>query len=84
MSNLDPGERFYIGVLGPFQLADFGAAWVLLYRPTSFVLALLRHGGALGDRFTELHIGLDHLGFSVSSRGELVAWEHRLEEFVVE
>ena len=84
VSNLDRSERFYTGVLGLFRLADFGAVRILLHRPTSFVLALVRHDGALGDRFTELHIGLDHLGFSVSSREELVAWEGRLEELGVE
>lgn len=82
--DLDRSERFYTDVLGLFRLADFGTARILLHRPTSFVLALVRHDGALSDRFTELHVGLDHLGFSVGSREELVAWERRLDELGVE
>ncbi len=48
------------------------------------MLALARHDAAHGDRFTELHTGLDHLSFGVDSREELVAWECRLELLGVE
>ena len=79
VTDLDQSERFYTDVLGLLRLADFGTARILLHRRTSFVLALVCHDAAHGDRFTELHTGLDHLGFAVSSREELVAWERRLE-----
>lgn len=84
VTDLDRSERFYSDVLGLIRLADFGTVRILLHRPTSFVLALARHDAAYGDRFTELHTGLDHLGFGVGSRGELVAWERRLDELGVE
>ena len=48
------------------------------------MLALGCHDAAHGDRFTELHTGLDHLGFGVNSREELVEWERRLEVLGVE
>ena len=84
VTDLDRSERFYTDVLGLFRLADFGTVRILLHRPTSFMLALVRHDAAHGDRFTELHTGLDHLGFGVNSREELVAWERRLEALGVE
>ncbi len=84
VTDLDRSEGFYADVLGLLRLADFGTARVLVHRPTSFMLALVRHDAAYGDRFTELHTGLDHLGFGVSSREELVAWEGRLEALGVE
>lgn len=79
VTDLDRSERFYTNVLGLLRLADFGTVRVLLHRPTAFVLALVRHDEAYGDPFSELRTGLDHLGFGVTSREELVAWEHRLE-----
>ena len=84
VTDLDRSERFYTGVLGLFRLADFGTTRILLHRPTSFMLALAHHEAAHGDRFTELATGLDHLGFAVDSREELVAWEHRLQALGVE
>lgn len=84
VTDLDRSERFYTDLLGLLRLADFGTARILLHRPTSFTLALVRHDEAHGDRFTELRTGLDHLGFGVNSRVELVAWERRLEALGVE
>jgi catechol 2,3-dioxygenase-like lactoylglutathione lyase family enzyme len=84
VTDLDRSERFYTDVLGLFRLADFGTVRILLHRPTSFVLALVRHDSAYRDRFTELHTGLDHLGFGVSDREELVAWQRRLEALGIE
>jgi glyoxylase I family protein len=48
------------------------------------MLALVRHDTAYGESFSELHTGLDHLGFGVNSREELVAWEFRLQTLGVE
>jgi glyoxylase I family protein len=84
VTDLDRSEDFYSSVLGLLRLADFGHARILVHRPTSFMLALVRHEGADTGPFTELHTGLDHVGFSVGSRDELVQWQHRLEELGVE
>ena len=75
--DVDRSERFYTDVLGLVRLADFGTVRILLHRPTSFMLALVHHDAAHGDRFTELATGLDHLGFAANSREELVTWERR-------
>ncbi|WP_159083726.1 VOC family protein [Nocardioides terrigena] len=84
VTDLDRSEDFYTSVLGLLRLADFGHARILVHRPTSFMLALVRHEGGDPGAFTELHTGLDHVGFSVGSRDELVRWQHRLEELGVE
>lgn len=84
VTDLDRSERFYTDVFGLLRLADFGTVRVLVHRPTSFMLALARHDAAYGGRFSELRTGLDHLGFGVTSRDELVAWERRLEVLGVE
>ena len=84
VTDLDRSETFYTEVLGLLRLADFGHVRILIHRPTSFVLALVRHDAADRPPFTELVTGLDHLGFAVASRDELVEWEHRLEAHGVE
>ena len=84
VTDLDRSERFYTDVLALIRLADFGTARILLHRPTSFILALVRHDAAYGGPFTELRTGLDHLGFAVNSRDELEAWERHLQELGVE
>ncbi len=84
VTDLDRSERFYTDVLGLVRIADFGTVRILLHRQTSFMLALACHDEAYGDRFTELHTGLDHLGFGVDTRDELVEWERRLGALGVE
>jgi glyoxylase I family protein len=84
ITHLDRSERFYTDVLGMVRLLDFGHGRVLCHRPTSLCLTLVKHDGAYGGRFTELTTGIDHLGFLVDSRDDLVAWEQRLDELGVE
>lgn len=84
VTDLDRSEHFYTEVLGLLRLADFGTVRILLHRPSSFILALVSHAAAHGGPFTELHTGLDHLGFAVNSREELEAWERHLEDLGVE
>jgi len=80
VTDLDRSERFYTEILGLVRLVDFGYARILCHRQTSLVVGLVRHDAAVDAPFTELNTGLDHLGFGVSSREDLVRWEHRLQE----
>jgi catechol 2,3-dioxygenase-like lactoylglutathione lyase family enzyme len=84
VTDLDRSERFYTEVLGLLRLADFGSVRIMVHRQSSFVLGLVRHEAADGTPFTELQTGLDHLGFGVATREELVEWERRLDELGVE
>jgi glyoxylase I family protein len=84
VTDLDRSERFYSEVFELIRLVDFGYVRILVHRQTSFVVALIRHDAADGTPFTELNTGLDHLGFAVANRDELVEWERRLDAFGVE
>ena len=84
VTDLDRSERFYSEILGLIRLADFGYARILIHRPTSLIVGLVRHEAAEGKPFTHLNTGLDHLGFGVSTRAELVEWERRLAAYGVE
>ncbi|MET0840244.1 MAG: hypothetical protein ABWY19_15800, partial [Marmoricola sp.] len=44
---------------------------------------VIKHEGADEGGFTELNTGLDHIGFGVESRDELVEWERKLESLGV-
>ena len=80
VTDLDRSERFYVDVLGFMRLFDFGYVKILIHRPTSFFLAIIHHEAARDGEFSELNTGLDHLGLGVSSREELIEWEHRFDE----
>jgi catechol 2,3-dioxygenase-like lactoylglutathione lyase family enzyme len=77
VTDLDVSERFYTGVLGLDRLVDFGEVRVLIDRPSSFTLSLSRHDGVRPGPFSELTVGLDHLGLTAASREELEEWEDR-------
>jgi glyoxylase I family protein len=53
--------------------------------PGGQLLGLTAHRGtASGDRFNEKRPGLDHLGFSCTSRDEVQAWADRLSELAID
>ncbi|GAA3602806.1 VOC family protein [Microlunatus ginsengisoli] len=80
VTDLDVSQRFYAEVLDFVPVMDVGYGRILMHPGTGFGLALLRHEGAHGGRFTELTTGVDHLGFVASSREELEQWERRFDE----
>jgi catechol 2,3-dioxygenase-like lactoylglutathione lyase family enzyme len=84
VTDLDVSEAFYTEVLGFRRVLDIGYGRICLHQATGFVLALLRHPGADGGRFSELATGLDHLGLAAADRDELVEWEARLRDAGVE
>ena len=79
VTDVDRSERFYTAVFDLVRIMDVGYARILLHRPTGFMFTVVAHDGAEGSPFTELTTGLDHLGFSASSRDELVEWEQKLD-----
>jgi catechol 2,3-dioxygenase-like lactoylglutathione lyase family enzyme len=83
VTDLDRSESFYTSLFELVRLADFGVARILAHRPTSFMLAIVRHDEGSGVPFSELHTGVDHIGFAASSRDELVAWERRFDDLGV-
>ncbi len=62
VTDLDRSELFYTEVLGLMRLADFGTVRLLLHRKTSFMLVLVRHDAAYGNRVTDCTPGLTTSG----------------------
>ena len=79
VTDLDRSERFYTDVFDLVRVLDFGYGRLLIHPRTGFVVAITTPDGAAGAPFTELNTGLDHIGFTAASRGELVEWERKLE-----
>jgi glyoxylase I family protein len=64
---------------------DGGGYGIVLGKPDwSMCVGLHVHDANDSERFHEARTGLDHVGFLVSSRAELDAWETRLTERDVE
>lgn len=89
VTDLDVSERFYTAVLGLTSLFDFGSTRLLVNKRNGFTLGLATHSepdGTLpgGAPFTHTRTGLDHLGFPVGTREELVQWERHLAAVGVE
>ena len=77
VTDLDRSTAFYTEVLGLVAVLDFGHGRICLHKASGFTIGLLRHPGAGGRPFTELHTGVDHIGLAAADRDELVAWEAR-------
>jgi len=80
VTDLDVSVRFYTEVLDFLVVMDVGYGRICMHPQTGFTLALIKHEGAHGGRFTELTTGLDHLGLSASTRTDLEEWERRFDE----
>ncbi len=72
VSNLERAVQFYTDVLGFQQVAEFGPRKILSNGHVLLGFGATTEPSALGERFDENRIGLDHLSFSVSSRDDLV------------
>jgi len=83
VTDLDRSQRFYTDVLDFVVVMDVGTGRICMHPQTGFVLALLTHPGGRGERFSELHVGADHLGFAARSRAELESWEARFRVYQV-
>jgi catechol 2,3-dioxygenase-like lactoylglutathione lyase family enzyme len=80
VTDLDVSQRFYTQVLDFVVVMDVGYGRICMHPATGFTLALLKHPGAAGGPFTELHTGMDHLGLTASSREELELWQRRFDD----
>ena len=80
VTDLAVSVAFYTEVLDFVEVMDVSYGRICVHPQTGYSLALLRHDGAHGGRFTELTTGLDHLGLTASSRDELEEWERRFDE----
>ncbi|GAA1479066.1 VOC family protein [Nocardioides aestuarii] len=80
VTDLDRSEQFYTTVLGFVVVMVVPDGRICMHPDTALMLALVRHEKRRGGPFSELDTGVDHLGIAVSSRDDLVRWEHRLAD----
>ncbi|HTO02036.1 MAG TPA: VOC family protein [Microthrixaceae bacterium] len=88
VSDADASTEWYCEVLGLRNLhrgvTDGRITVVLLHQDTGLIVGLNQHDVTKVDTFDERNVGLDHIGFGVTSRDDLDQWELRLTELGVE
>ncbi len=81
--DLDASVEWYQQVFGVKHFMDVphpgGLGRVLADDDQQLVLVLHRHDANDGETFREARTGLDHPGFVVPTRDDLVAWQEHLE-----
>lgn len=87
-TDLDASIEWYERIFGISHQMDEphegGVGKLLADETMSLVIVLHRHDSNDGGRFAETTTGLDHVGFGVPSRDDLVAWQAHLEANGVE
>ena len=90
VTDIERSVPWYCDLLGLSKLMEEshpdGAGYaVVLGKPDwSMCVGLHTHQTNARERFSESRTGLDHIGFMVSARTELDAWESKLTELGVE
>jgi catechol 2,3-dioxygenase-like lactoylglutathione lyase family enzyme len=83
VTDLDTSIPWYERVFGIRHLMDEphpgGVGRLLASEEMALVIVLHHHDGNDGTEFAPVVTGLDHAGFAVASRAELVAWQEHLE-----
>ena len=83
VSDLDASIEWYSQVFGITQKMEGphegGYMKLLADDAMSFIIVLHRHDVNGGELFSERDTGLDHVGFNVPTREDLVAWQDHLE-----
>jgi glyoxylase I family protein len=83
VTDLDASIDWYERVFGVRHQLDAphdgGVGKVLADDAWELMIVLHRHDANDGHHFTETATGLDHAGFAVPTRDDLVAWQEHLE-----
>jgi glyoxylase I family protein len=83
VTDLDASVRWYESVFAVHPLMDEphsgGVGRIMADTGMALMFALHQHDTNDGALFTETATGLDHAGFVVPSRDDLVAWQEHLE-----
>ncbi|MEO8750450.1 MAG: VOC family protein [Allobranchiibius sp.] len=88
VSDVEASAAWYERVLGLRRLRRVDLAQrtmiVLLHEAAGLVIGLNQHRAFSGGAFDERRAGLDHVGFAVTTRADLDAWQSQLAELGVE
>ncbi len=83
VTDIDVSIPWYEGVFGIRFVMDVphegGIGKLLANETMSLSVVLHRHDANDGGLFSETRAGLDHVGFAVASRDDLIAWQDHLE-----
>ena len=83
VTDVDASIPWYEGAFGIRFIMDVphdgGVGKLLANETMSLSVVLHRHDTNDGALFSETKAGLDHVGFAVASRDDLVAWQDHLE-----
>lgn len=84
VTDLDASIEWYSSVFNINVLMEGphpgGYAKVMGDETMSLMIVLHRHDANEGELFLESRTGLDHVGFNVPTRDDLVAWQDHLEK----
>lgn len=87
VTDVEKSADWYCEVLGLHRARradlDNRIMVVLVHEASGLIIGLNQHNETIGDRFDEHRPGLDHVGFGVSDRADLIEWEARLTELDV-
>jgi glyoxylase I family protein len=87
VTDLEASIRWYERVFGiSYQMEEAhegGVGKLLADEQMRLLVVLHRHDANQRERFSERRTGLDHVGLSVPSRGDLEAWQRHLRELGV-
>ena len=87
VTDVDAGVAWYEAVFGVGYRMDVphegGVGKLLMDETGELMIVLHRHDGNDGALFAEQATGLDHVGFLLPTRADLVAWQTHLEELGV-
>lgn len=88
VADVDKSAAWYVEVLGLRQVRrvefDTRIMVVLFHKPAGLIIGLNQHHETLTPRFDERNVGLDHIGFGVTERADLDAWEQTLTDLGVD
>lgn len=88
VTDVEASAQWYVDTLGLKRLVrqdlDGRVMIVLAHPETRMIIGLNQHEGRTVERFDERNPGLDHVGFAVDTRDDLVELEKHLTELGVE
>lgn len=88
VTDVEASAEWYVQTLGLNRLVrndlDGRIMVVLAHPQTRLIIGLNQHEGRTADRFDERNPGLDHVGFAVERRDDLIELESHLTELGVD
>jgi catechol-2,3-dioxygenase len=87
--DIDESKSWYQALFGTEPVldehTDAGYRHVVWALDNGTLFGIHQHDRALeGDRFSEFHAGLDHVGFGCADRSELESWVNKLNDRGIE